>query len=86
MPTQGQRQNYQWRPNDNSSTTRLRYDLEAEHWLRSIKSASNKTSSAISSFGTIGLLIGLVINLIIIIVLILSQLFNWILNGKKKNS
>ena len=30
MPTQGERQNYLWRPNDNSSTTITRYEQEAE--------------------------------------------------------
>jgi len=42
MPTQSDRQNYQWRPNDNSVQTNLRYDLEAEHWTRAFKSAQMK--------------------------------------------
>lgn len=84
MPTQGERQNYLWRPNDNSSTTRLRYDLEAEHWLTSIKSAtSNSSRSAGGEFVFIGLLFGLVVNLLFIVVLSLTSLFKWILGRYK---
>jgi hypothetical protein len=41
MPSQGERQNYNWRPNDYSSTTLHRYDMEAEHWTKAFKNASN---------------------------------------------
>jgi len=79
MPTQGQRQNYMWRPNDYSSTTRLRYDMEVNHWLESIKSAQAKTQRSTSSLPFIGLLLGLVINLISVVVLSLTYLFQWII-------
>ena len=85
MRTQGERQNFNWRPNDYSSTTRLRYDLEVDHWLTSIKSATTKTSTSLSeTFGFLGLLLGLVINLGIIIVLSLTHLFGWILGLNKR--
>ena len=38
-------ENYNWRPNDNSSSTRLKYDLEAEHWVKSVDSAKQKLAS-----------------------------------------
>jgi len=34
--------NLRWRPNDNGSLTNLRYGLEAEKWLRAVKSADAK--------------------------------------------
>jgi hypothetical protein len=89
MPTQGERQNYQWRPNDNSSTTRLRYDLEAEHWLTSLKSASSRRSSGSGGSGSFAFLFtffGLVFNLLNIIVLALTMLFKWMFGLNKKPS
>jgi hypothetical protein len=80
MPTQGERQNYKWRPNDNSSTTRLRYDLEAEHWYKSFKSAElkHKPTSISASFGVIGLFIQLTFTLLTLLVLGLIQLVKWV--------
>jgi len=74
--TQGERQNYQWRPNDNSSTTRLRYDLEAEHWYKSFKSAElkHKPSSIRNDFGVIGIIFNLIFSLVTLMVLGLIQL------------
>ncbi|GAA4801820.1 DNA translocase FtsK [Litoribaculum gwangyangense] len=90
MPTQGQRQNYLWRPNDNSATTRLRYDLEAEHWVRSVKSAEikYKPSNLAADLAAIGLFVGLVCNLISIVLILLIDFFKFIykvvVNKKKK--
>ncbi|WP_417364464.1 hypothetical protein [Galbibacter sp.] len=80
MSTQGERQNYQWRPNDNSSTTRLRYDLEAEHWYKSFKSAErkHKPSSISLNLGVIGLFIQLTFTLLTLVVLGLIQLVKWV--------
>ncbi|MUP45393.1 hypothetical protein E0K83_06495 [Gramella sp. BOM4] len=36
--------NFQWRPNDNGSLTNLRYDLEAEKWIQSVRRAETKLS------------------------------------------
>jgi hypothetical protein len=78
--TQGERQDYKWRPNDNSSTTRLRYDLEAEHWYKSFKSAElkNKPSSISADLGVIGIFISLVFSLLTLVVLCLIQLVKWV--------
>jgi len=75
MPTQGERQNFLWRPNDNSATTRLRYDLEAEHWTRAFKSAELKYhgSSFASDLSVIGLVLGLAINLTVLFILLITE-------------
>lgn len=80
MPTQREIQNYLWRPNDNSSTTRIRYDLEAEHWYKSFKSAErkHKPSSINKDLGVIGLFISLVFSLLTLVVLGLIQLVKWV--------
>lgn len=80
MVTQSQKENYQWRPNDNSSSTRLKYDLEAEHWTRAFKSAQMKQQSV--SFGetlsAIGMVISLIASIILLIVFLLVDLFRWL--------
>lgn len=35
--------NYNWRPNDNSSATSLRYQLEAEKWVEAVGNAKKNT-------------------------------------------
>jgi len=79
--TQGDRErNYIWRPNDSSSTTRLRYDLEAEHWYRSFKNAErkHKPSSISADLGVIGLFLSLISSLIVLIILSLVQFIKWL--------
>lgn len=80
MPTHGERQNYQWRPSDNSSTTRLRYDLEAQHWYKSFKivELKNKPSYISANLGIIGLFIQLTFTLLTLVVLGLIQLVKWV--------
>ena len=80
MDTQEQRQNYNWRPNDESVTTRTRYDLEADHWYRSFKSAElrHKPSSIKSDLGVIGLFISLVFSLLTLIVVLLIDFIKWV--------
>lgn len=80
MVTQGDRQNYLWRPNDNSSTTRTRYDLEAEHWHKSFKSAElkNRTTSLGDSFSFIGLVVSLMFSLIALIVVCIIDFIKWV--------
>jgi len=79
MATQGERQNFNWRPNDNSSTTLARYDQEAEHWYKSFKSAElkNNRSSIKSSLSVIGLFISLVFSLITLVVILILNLIKW---------
>ncbi|MEM0519597.1 hypothetical protein [Aequorivita flava] len=78
--TQGERQNYKWRPNDNSSTTRLRYDLEAEHWYKSFKNAElkHKPSSIGGELGVIVILLQLLFSLFVLVVLGLIKFLNWL--------
>ena len=74
------RQDYKWRPNDNSVQTRLRYDLEAEHWNRSFRSAEmkNRGTSAGGAFGVIGLCIQLVFSLVFLIVVSVIDVIKWL--------
>jgi len=80
MPNQGQRQDYLWRPNDNSSTTLTRYDQEAEHWYRAFKNAEekNKPVDYQNTFTTIGLLISLIFSLLSLITIGLIQFIKWL--------
>lgn len=80
MPTQRERQEYLWRPNDNSSTTLTRYSLEAEHWTRAFQDAEikNRKSSLCESMSVIGLVLSLVGNLILLIVLSLTSFVKWL--------
>ncbi|MGV6831290.1 MAG: hypothetical protein ACWA5P_07000 [bacterium] len=82
MATQGQRQDFLWRPNDNSVTTRTRYDLEAEHWYRSFKAAERKhrPRNIKEDLGVIGLIFQLVFSLIALIVLSIVELVKWLNN------
>lgn len=77
--TQGERQGYKWRPNDNSVTTRLRYDLEAEHWYKSFKSAEikHKTTSINDSLNVIALFVSLVFSLLTLIVILFRDFIKW---------
>lgn len=86
MPTQGERQNYQWRPNDNSSTTTTRYDLEAEHWLSSIKSVSSRRSGGSGSFAFLFTFIALFFNLLNILLLSIVYLIKWIIGRSNKRT
>mgnify|MGYP001555631555 CR=1 FL=1 len=78
--TQGERQDYKWRPNDNSSTTRLRYDLEAEHWYKSFKSVElkHRPSSIGADISVIRLLLQLVFSLLFLGMLGLIKFFKWL--------
>lgn len=80
MATQGERQDFKWRPNDYSSTTLARYDQEAEHWYKAFKNAErkNRPSDYRGAFNTIGLIISLVISMITLMVLSAIQLIKWI--------
>lgn len=79
-----------FRPLDNSSTTRMAYDLEANHWLRALNSAQGTTTSIGSSFGFIGALISLLVIVIIwaltLVVYIVSGIWNFITNTDKPKS
>ncbi|WP_417213021.1 hypothetical protein [Bizionia sp.] len=80
MATQGERQNFNWRPNDNSATILTRYSLEAEHWVNAVESAKrkNRTSSFSSDMSVIGLFISLVFSLLTLVVLCIINFIKWI--------
>lgn len=80
MPAQGERQDYLWRPNDNSVTTITRYDLEAEHWYKSYKSAEmkHKKTSINDSLNVISLFVSLVFSLLTLIVILLIGFIKWV--------
>ena len=76
-----QNNNFLWRPNDNSVTTNLRYDLEMNHWLKSFKSSTvSSTFKFSSSFVVIGLIFSLAINLIFFILICLSDFIVWLVD------
>lgn len=72
------REKYLWRPNDNSPKTNLRYDLEAQHWMKSIGSAPSPTPSFGEVFGFLGLLFSFIFNIIHFIILILIDVVKWV--------
>lgn len=49
MNTQN-RNNFLWRPNDNSPTTKTRYQLEANHWLEAFTASASKGASNVSNY------------------------------------
>ena len=85
MPTQGERQQFLWRPNDNSSTTRARYDLEAEHWVKAFESTGckrtiHKNSGSFSkNIAGLGLLFPAVFDLLSLLFTLLSNIFKCII-------
>lgn len=82
MVTQGDRQNFQWRPNTNDSTTLARYDQEAKHWLRALNNSKPKTTDVGNVFGVIGLVLQLVINLVWLLFYGLGSFFTWLFGSK----
>jgi len=80
MPTQAERQNYNWRPNDNSSTTNLRYDLEMDKWMTAYKNneRKHKPSSISADLNVIGLVFSLVFSLITLLVVMVIDFIKWL--------
>lgn len=75
---------YQWRPNDNSSRTNLRYDLEAEHWLTAYKNASAKTTVSFGkALGFVGLILSLFFISLLFIVLVIREGVLYIIGRRK---
>jgi len=75
---------YQWRPNDNSTRTNLRYDLEAEHWLTAYKNASAKTTVSFGkALGFVGLILSIFFIALLFIFLVLREGYQYII-GKRK--
>ena len=69
-----------WRENDESSSTLLKYELEASHWVRAFKSAERKHNSAPigETIGVIGLVLSLILHLILLFVLSITSLIKYL--------
>lgn len=67
-----------FRPLDNSSTTRMGYNLEVQHWLTSVKSAQASTTSGLSAFGIIGFFIAITVQLILMAIVAILMLVEWV--------
>lgn len=80
MATQGQRQDYLFRPTTNDSTNLARYDEQANLWYRAFKSAErrNMTTDYAGTFNTIGLILSLIFSLILVILLSIVELIKWV--------
>ena len=80
MESYRDRQEYKWRPNDNSSSTRLKYDLEAEHIVQAYKSAYRKQQSVSigQSVSVIGIVISLIASLVVLVVMGLVGFVRWV--------
>ena len=83
-----QKQDFVWRPNDNSPSTLLKYDLEAQHWTKAFNSAQRSQAPVNygEAFGTIGLIIGLAITLLTIVFQLLSMFFKWAFSQDSNNT
>lgn len=76
---------YQWRPNDYSSRTNLRYDLEAEHWLTAFNNASAKTTVSFGrALGFLGLILSIIFLSLLFIVLVIREGVLYII-GRRRN-
>ena len=78
MPSQAQREQFLWRPSDNSVETNHRYDREAEKWYLSYQSAKRKHTRRPlqGAVGVIGLLLSLAYNIIWMIVILVKRLYS----------
>ena len=67
---------FQWRPNDNSARTNLRYSLEAEKWVNAVSSAQRKAQprSISGDLAFISMVIHLVFSVSLLILLGVLQL------------
>ena len=72
MPDNG----FQWRPNDNSALTDLRYTLEAEKWVNAVSSAQRKAQprSISGDLAFISIAFELVVSVLLLILLGVLQL------------
>lgn len=85
MATQGERQNYNWRPNTYDSITLTRYSQEAKHWTTAFKSANRPTSSFSDTMGTIGLVIELVFIILWLVLTGVISFISWLFNFEKRH-
>ena len=74
------KQEFSWRPNDNSVSTRLKYSLEAEHWTRAFQSAQINVGRGNSNLTVqlILLLFTLILQIIYFVYYLMVHLFRLI--------
>jgi DNA segregation ATPase FtsK/SpoIIIE-like protein len=79
------RDNFLWRPNDNSATTNIRYSLEAEKWTKAFQSASTKSTVSLGeALGTVGLILSIITLSILFVLICISDLVKWILEKREE--
>lgn len=80
--------NYIWRPNDNSASTRLKYDLEAEHQVRAYSQAMRKyhNKNGEKTMYLIGWVLVVITQLIVLLFVGLYKLIAWMYNRNKNKS
>jgi len=79
------RDNFQWRPNDNSVTTNLRYSLEAQKWTDAFQSASAKSTASFSKdLQAIGLILSFGVNIIFFILICITDSVKWFLEKREE--
>jgi|AntRauTorckE6833_2_1112554.scaffolds.fasta_scaffold66970_1 hypothetical protein len=80
MATQGERQNYNWRPNDYSSTTLHKYDMEAEHWTKAFRNASSNHTigDIVTPVNSMIGVINLILSILSLILIILIHFVKWL--------
>ncbi|MEL4456939.1 hypothetical protein [Lutimonas vermicola] len=73
-------QDYKFRPNDNSVSNQIKFDLEAEHWTRAFRGAqlNSNTSSFGDSVSVIGTVLKMVIGIIVLLVILFVELYKWV--------
>jgi hypothetical protein len=73
--------NFNWRPNDRSATTMLRYRVEAERWMEGINSAvsSQTRNNPVMPLVVISQILTLAFCILVFVVLGLKYFFNFIL-------
>lgn len=62
---------------DNSTSTRMGYNLEVQHWLTSVKSAQASTSSGFSALGIIGFFLSIAVHIVLILIVLTLMFLEW---------
>lgn len=82
MATQGERQNFVWRPNTNDSTTLTRYDQEAQHWVRAFKGASIPRTTLGGFLGGFGIILDFILSILWLLFYSIGRAFTWLFGSK----
>lgn len=88
MKTQQNINSYMWRPNDNSVSTKIKYDLEAEHWVDSVNAAqryANRGASTEEVTAIVGGIFAILIGIIYFVGLFFKFLYRWVFQENKNS-